>query len=155
MGPEGPCGIFSSVSGKLVAISLTLLAFLAYTVGFTCRRGRTDFRSWQVFWLDLAKMGIGQVTPGLCRAAAPRWVPAIATADGCPLRVFGLRLCMPGGLPADALAHGSTTEGILSGIPRASPQPSTQEYCSVVVIATDPFKHYHAQTHATIVLYPL
>jgi hypothetical protein len=64
-----PCGIFNGVSGKLVAISLTLLAFLTYIISFTCRRGRTDFRSWRVFWLDLAKMGIGQVT--LARSRHP------------------------------------------------------------------------------------
>jgi len=60
MTQEVRCDIFSGVSGKLVAISFTTLAFFTYVLTFTCRRGRTDFRSWRVFWLDLMKMGLGQ-----------------------------------------------------------------------------------------------
>ena len=56
---QARCEIFSGVSGKLVGVSLTTLAFCTYVLTFTCRR-RTDLRSWQVFWLDLTKMGVGQ-----------------------------------------------------------------------------------------------
>jgi hypothetical protein len=77
---EPACGVFSDLAGKLIAIAFTLFAFLTYVVSFAIRRGRTDFRSWRVFWLDLSKMGLGQVTPGLCRDAAPRRIPAIAIA---------------------------------------------------------------------------
>uniref|UniRef100_A0A6U5LZA2 Uncharacterized protein n=1 Tax=Calcidiscus leptoporus TaxID=127549 RepID=A0A6U5LZA2_9EUKA len=57
---EEECTLFAGASGKLVFVTLTLVAFLSYIVIFACRQGRTDTRSWKVFLLDLCKMGAGQ-----------------------------------------------------------------------------------------------
>ena len=61
--PSAPhvCGLFDGASGKLVVLTLTGGAFLAYVLIFRYRRRRgTDSRTYLVFWLDLAKMGFGQ-----------------------------------------------------------------------------------------------
>ena len=60
------CDIFTGLSGKLVLFTLTSGAFLCYVGLFALRRNRIlccggEHRSWRVFWLDLLKMGAGQV----------------------------------------------------------------------------------------------
>lgn len=55
------CGLFDGASGKLVLVSLSCLAFASYVGIFALRRGRSDMRTWQVFWLDLSKIMAGQL----------------------------------------------------------------------------------------------
>ena len=59
----GGCCLFSGTSGHLVVLTLGVLAFTFYTCTFALRRraGR-ETRSWKVFWLDLAKIGLGQIS---------------------------------------------------------------------------------------------
>uniref|UniRef100_A0A7S0LIA8 Uncharacterized protein n=1 Tax=Coccolithus braarudii TaxID=221442 RepID=A0A7S0LIA8_9EUKA len=57
---EQSCELFEGASGKLVLITLTGGAFVAYVSLFACRQGKSELRSWKVFWLDLLKMAAGQ-----------------------------------------------------------------------------------------------
>ena len=56
-----PCELFGGVSGKAVVASLLALAFTFYVGSFALKKARgSEARAWNVFWLDLLKMGIGQ-----------------------------------------------------------------------------------------------
>jgi len=56
-----PCELFGGVSGKAVVASLLALAFASYVGSFYFKKHyRTEARPWNVFWLDLLKMGMGQ-----------------------------------------------------------------------------------------------
>ena len=56
------CELFAGFAGKLVVVTLTVGAFFAYVGTFAVRRhlGR-ESRPWKIFWLDLSKMGVGQL----------------------------------------------------------------------------------------------
>ena len=58
----GGCCLFQGLSGQAVVVTLTVGAFCFYVGSFAYRHaaGR-DTRTWKVFWLDLLKMGLGQI----------------------------------------------------------------------------------------------
>ena len=57
------CDVFTGFSGKLIVIGLTSLAFISYTSIYLYRRfvTNTEQRSYKVYFLDLSKMGGGQL----------------------------------------------------------------------------------------------
>lgn len=58
---ERHCELFGGASGKLIVLLLTGGAFAFYVGSFAAKkRLRIDHRTWEVFWLDLLKMGLGQ-----------------------------------------------------------------------------------------------
>jgi hypothetical protein len=58
---ESHCELFGGASGKLIVLLLTGGAFAFYVGSFAVKkRLLIDRRTWEVFWLDLLKMGLGQ-----------------------------------------------------------------------------------------------
>ena len=61
MPDESSCQLFGGVSGKVVVLTLTGGAFVTYVGSFAAKkRYGLDRRTWEIFWLDLTKMGLGQ-----------------------------------------------------------------------------------------------
>jgi hypothetical protein len=59
--PDERCELFGGASGKLVVLTLTGGAFVTYVGSFAAKkRYGLDSRTWEIFWLDLTKMGLGQ-----------------------------------------------------------------------------------------------